>query len=153
MGRVRPASRSEMKGRAGPEKEVMNTKLYVGNLSARTTEEGLRFLFSKRGSISAIKIVIERSTGRSRAFAIVTMATAEGAEAALFGLHRHIWNGRHITVNAVSEGTVNEVSEGPHTEGISTPEPMPSRWSLAAQRTISPFFPIKTTRQDSEDGN
>src|SRR5213594_4522214 len=77
----------------------MNTKLYVGNLSARVTEEGLHFLFSQKGEITEIKLITERSTGRSRAFAIVTMATPEGAEAALLGLHRHIWNGRHITVN------------------------------------------------------
>lgn len=98
----------------------MKTKLYVGNLSSRVTEEGLHFLFSQKGKIAEIKLTTERTTGRSRAFALVTMATSEGATAALEGLHQHIWNGRHITVN---EARVEEV---------------------AAQQTISNFFPIKT---------
>jgi len=124
----------------------MNTKLYVGNLSARVTEESLHFLFSRKGPITEIKLVIERSTGRSRAFAIVTMATPEGAEAALVGLHRHIWNGRHITVNTVDDA--------PHEKEVSTePEPMRSRLSVAAQQTISPFFPIKTRHQNSHEAN
>jgi cold-inducible RNA-binding protein len=109
----------------------MNTKLHVGNLSARATEEGLRFLFSQKGEITDVKLITERSTGRSRAFAVVTMATAEGAEAALQSLHRHIWNGRYITVN---EARADE------------PEalPAPGRLAVAGRDAISPFFPIRT---------
>jgi len=99
----------------------MNTKLHVGNLSARVTEEGLHFLFSKKGAITEIKLVIERSAGRSRAFAIVTMAAPEGAEAALRDLHRHIWNGRHITVNTVNDA--------PHEKELS-PEPRANEKSI-----------------------
>ena len=124
----------------------MNTKLYVGNLSARVTEENLRFLFSQQGEISEIKVTVERTIGRSRAFAIVTMATPQGAEAALVGLHRHIWNGRHITVNTVTET--------PHEKEVSMePAAMRSRLSLIAQQTISPFFPIKTRHKDSHEAN
>jgi RNA recognition motif-containing protein len=122
---------------------MMNTKLYVGNLSARVTEEGLRFLFSRKGAITAIEVVIQRITGRSRAFAIVTMATPEGAEAARFGLHGQIWNGRHITVNTVKEPPDQE-------EVSAEAEPMRSRLSVAAQQTISPFFPIKGNTGSSQ---
>ncbi|SRR5258705_7470670 len=111
----------------------MKTNLFVGNLSARVTEAGLHFLFSRQGEISEIKITVERTTGRSRAFAIVTMATAEGAHAAVQRLHRHIWNGRHITVN--------EVGSQEHSRPDSPPSE--SRLSIDAPRMITPFFPIK----------
>ena len=107
-------------------------KLHVGNLSARATEEGLRFLFSQKGEITDVKLVTERSTGRSRASAFVTMATAEGATAALEGLHLHIWNGRHITVNEARE--VEPAVEG---------SPSAGRLAVAGEGTFSPFFPIK----------
>jgi RNA recognition motif-containing protein len=112
---------------------TMKTKLFVGNLSSRVTEAGLRFLFSKQGEISAIKVTVERTTGRSRAFAIVTMATAEGAQAAVQSLHRQIWNGRHITVNEV----------GPKEDSGLDSLPSESRLSIGPQQTITPFFPIK----------
>jgi len=111
----------------------MNRKLHVGNLSSRATEGGLRFLFSQKGEITDVKLITERSTGRSRAFAFVTMATAEGATAALEGLHRHIWNGRHITVNEARE-------RDPAVEG----SPVAGRLAVAGEEAISPFFPIKT---------
>jgi RNA recognition motif-containing protein len=109
---------------------MTNRKLFVGNLSARVTEDGLRFLFSKQGEISEIALTVERTAGRSRAFAVVTMATLEGAEAALQRLHRHIWNGRHITVNKAPTEEVASV-------------PIKQRLSISAQENISPFFPIK----------
>jgi len=105
----------------------MNTKLHVGNLSSRATEEGLRFLFTQKGEISGVELITERCTGRSRASAFITMATAEGATAALQGLHLHIWNGRHITVNEAREETL----------------PAASRLAIAGEGTISLFFPIK----------
>ena len=105
----------------------MNTKLHVGNLSSRATEEGLRFLFSQKGDITSVELITERTTGRSRAFAFITMATTEGAEAALQGLHRHVWNGRYITVNEAREGAL----------------PTVRRLAIAGEGTISPFFPIK----------
>jgi RNA recognition motif-containing protein len=88
-------------------KSAMKTKLHVGNLSSRATEKNLCFLFAQKGRVSDVQLTIERTTGRSRAFAIVTMATVEGAEAALLGLHRSIWNGRHITVHEMPPAELN----------------------------------------------
>jgi RNA recognition motif-containing protein len=64
------------------------------------------------GEISDIKLVVERSTGRSRAFALITMATPEGAEAALQSLHRHSLNGRYITVNIWPKEEDNSFPKG-----------------------------------------
>src|SRR5262245_66386007 len=77
----------------------MNTKLYVGNLSYNTTENDLQDLFSKHGPVTEANLVVDRMSGRPRGFAFVTMATKEGAEAAIKALNGADWNGRALTVN------------------------------------------------------
>ena len=78
--------------------EYMNTRLYVGNLSASVTEDMLQQLFSKYGAVSEVKWMTD-STGRFRGTAYVTMATAEAAKIALDALHSHGLGGRYITVH------------------------------------------------------
>lgn len=77
----------------------MNTKLYVGNLSAGITESMLLELFSRKGQVSEIKLMLDRVTGRSRGFAFVTMKTADDAKSALDSLHSFPLGDRYITVN------------------------------------------------------
>ena len=77
----------------------MNTRLYVGNLSAAVTEDSLQSLFSKHGAVTEVKLMMDRSTGRSRGFAFITMATPDAAQSALDALHSHSLGGRYITVN------------------------------------------------------
>jgi cold-inducible RNA-binding protein len=77
----------------------MNTKLYVGNLSANVTEKDLQDLFSQKGPVTEVKVMMDRNTGRSRGFAFVTMATEQVAQAALNTFHSHSLGGRYITVN------------------------------------------------------
>ncbi|HYG09663.1 MAG TPA: RNA-binding protein, partial [Pyrinomonadaceae bacterium] len=61
----------------------MGTKLYVGNLSFRTTSDELRDLFAQAGEVESASVIEDRETGRSRGFGFVEMATAEGAAAAI----------------------------------------------------------------------
>ncbi len=77
----------------------MNTKLFVGNLSFDTTELDLQDLFATAGPVTEVNIVTDRTTGRPRGFAFVTMATAEGAQAAITQLGGKNVNGRDLTVN------------------------------------------------------
>jgi RNA recognition motif-containing protein len=65
----------------------MNTKLYVGNLAATTTERDLQNLCSPHGNVAEVNLPLERESGQSRGFAIVTMATPEGAQAAILALN------------------------------------------------------------------
>src|ERR1035441_3567561 len=77
----------------------MNTKLFVGNLSLDVTENDLQDLFVAFGPVSEVNLMADRSTGRSRGFAFVTMATPEGAQAAIQGMAGKDVKGRALTVN------------------------------------------------------
>lgn len=77
----------------------MSTKLFVGNLSFNTTENDLQDLFTPHGPVSEVNLMMDRATGRPRGFAFVTMATQEGADAAIQSLHGKNVDGRDLTVN------------------------------------------------------
>lgn len=77
----------------------MNNKLFVGNLSFDVTENDLQDLFVTFGPVSEVNLMTDRSTGRSRGFAFVTMATPEGAQAAIQGAAGKDLKGRALTVN------------------------------------------------------
>ena len=55
----------------------MNYKLFVGNLCFDTTENGLRDAFAAHGTVTEAKLMMDRTTNRSRGFAFVTMSTAD----------------------------------------------------------------------------
>jgi RNA recognition motif-containing protein len=77
----------------------MSTKLYVGNLSYNVTENDLQDLFAKHGPVSEVNLMMDRLSGRPRGFAFVTMATPEGAQAAIAALNEQPLDGRNLTVN------------------------------------------------------
>ena len=74
-------------------------KIYVGNLSFQTTEDGIRQLFSPHGEIQEVSIVTDRETGRSRGFAFVTMPQDSQAQVAITALNGTELEGRALTVN------------------------------------------------------
>jgi RNA recognition motif-containing protein len=71
-------------------------KLYVGNLSFKTTEEEVRALFSTHGEVQTVNLITDRVTGRPRGFGFVEMENADAAIAALNGTD---FGGRSLTVN------------------------------------------------------
>ncbi len=77
----------------------MNTKLYVGNLTYDITDNDLQELFAPHGPVTEVKLVQDRETGKPRGFAFVTMATPEGAQAAVQALNGKDVKGRALTVN------------------------------------------------------
>ncbi len=77
----------------------MNTKLYVGNLSYDATENDIQDMFAACGPVQEVNLIIDRMTNRSRGFAFVTMATPEGAQAAIQQLGGKQIGGRDLTVN------------------------------------------------------
>jgi RNA recognition motif-containing protein len=77
----------------------MATKLYVGNLSFRTTGEDLREAFSAAGNVESATVIEDRDSGRSRGFGFVEMATPEEAAAAIEQFNGKEFGGRNLTVN------------------------------------------------------
>jgi len=77
----------------------MAKKLYVGNLSYNTTEDGLKTLFSQFGSVASSKIIFDRETGNSKGFGFIEMSSDEEANAAIAGTNSREFEGRQLRVN------------------------------------------------------
>jgi RNA recognition motif-containing protein len=75
------------------------TKLFVGNLSFRTTQDELFDIFTQYGAVDNVAIINDRETGQPRGFAFVEMANADEAEAAIAALNGTELGGRAINVN------------------------------------------------------
>jgi cold-inducible RNA-binding protein len=78
----------------------MSTKLFVGNLSFNTTENDLQDAFAAHGTVVEANLMMDRTTGRPRGFAFVTMSTPEEAQKATEALNGKSVDGRALTVNA-----------------------------------------------------
>ncbi len=76
-----------------------STKLYVGNLSFKTTSEELRAHFEQFGAVTDVYIAMDRETGRPRGFAFVTMGTGDEAKLAAEKTNGVDLGGRALTVN------------------------------------------------------
>ena len=74
-------------------------KLYVGNLSFKTTEQDLNALFSQYGTVKETNLIMDRETNRPRGFGFVTMGSAEEGQKAIDALHGQNHDGRDLTVN------------------------------------------------------
>jgi cold-inducible RNA-binding protein len=74
-------------------------KLFVGNLSFNTTENDLQDAFAAHGTVSEVNLMMDRSTGRSRGFAFVTMGSPEEAQTAIGAMNGKSIDGRALTVN------------------------------------------------------
>lgn len=81
----------------------MSKKLYVGNLPFSSTEEDLRQLFERHGSVDSVAVITDRETGRPRGFAFVEMSEASAASDAIRALDGSDLGGRDIKVNEAQE--------------------------------------------------
>jgi RNA recognition motif-containing protein len=77
----------------------MDAKLYVGNLSYDTTEDGLRTKFSEAGTVVSVEVIKDRDTGRTKGFAFITMSNQEEAENAIKMYNGKTLDNREIKVN------------------------------------------------------
>lgn len=77
---------------------MTSTKLHVGNLAFETAEIQLEDLFAEAGKVIEASLVQDRSTGQSRGFAFVTMATPAEAEEAIRRFNGADLNGRALNV-------------------------------------------------------
>ena len=73
--------------------------IFVGNLDFHATEESLRSLFERYGTVNSARIMTDRETGRSRGFAFVEMANESEADQAIAALNGYTLDGRALNVN------------------------------------------------------
>jgi len=77
----------------------MATKLYVGNLSYKTTEDSLRTMFAEFGEVTSATVITDRDSGRSKGFGFVEMETEQAATAAITALNGKMVDEREIRVD------------------------------------------------------
>ena len=81
----------------------MSTKLFVGNLDFKVTENDLQDAFAAYGTVLETNLITDRVTGRPRGFAFVTMNSPEEAQKAIDGLNGKDLGGRALNVNVARE--------------------------------------------------
>jgi RNA recognition motif-containing protein len=80
----------------------LGKKIYVGNLPFTATEDEVRGLFERHGSVTSVSLINDRETGRPRGFGFVEMDEA-GAEAAISSLDGKDFGGRSLRVNEAQD--------------------------------------------------
>jgi RNA recognition motif-containing protein len=78
---------------------MMAVKLYVGNLSYKSTEEELQRLFAQAGTVKSASIIKDRDTGRSKGFGFIEMETDSEAQQAINMFNGKQFQDRALTVN------------------------------------------------------
>lgn len=74
-------------------------RLFVGNISFQTVERDLQDHFSQAGVVTAVTLMLDKFTGKSRGFAFVEFGTPEEANRAVEMFHGKELQGRALTVN------------------------------------------------------
>lgn len=77
----------------------MEAKIYVGNLSYQTTEQGLRELFMQAGSVTSVALIKEPGTQRSKGFAFVEMGSQAEVQKAITMFNGYTLDERQLAVS------------------------------------------------------
>lgn len=77
---------------------MSESKIYVGNLSFKTTDDELAHLFAEHGAVVTASVVTDKDSGRSRGFGFVEMSSAQEAKSAIDALNGAMVEGRSLTV-------------------------------------------------------
>ena len=77
----------------------MTNRVYVGSLPYATTDAKVEEIFSQYGSVTSVRIIIDKLTGRSKGFGFVEMSSSSEAQAAIAALNGSQLDGRNLTVN------------------------------------------------------
>lgn len=77
----------------------MSTKLFVGSLPWSVNDDKLKSTFEAHGNVVSAKVVMDKTTGRSKGFGFVEMGSADEANKAIKALNDSELGGRNIVVN------------------------------------------------------
>ena len=78
---------------------MSQTRLFVGNLSYQTVENDLQDFFAAAGNVSAVNLMMDKFTGKSRGFAFVEFTSSDEANKAVEMFNGKELQGRALTVN------------------------------------------------------
>ncbi len=73
--------------------------IYVGNLNFKVVESDLESLFGEYGTVSSVKVITDKFSGRSKGFGFITMDDDEEAAKAMKELDGSLLQEREIVVN------------------------------------------------------
>lgn len=73
--------------------------IYVGNMPYSMTDAEVKELFGAHGTVDAVRIVMDRDSGRPKGFAFVEMSNAEEGKAAIEAINGTEVGGRALVVN------------------------------------------------------
>ncbi len=81
------------------DQQVVENKLYVGNLPWSINTEQLQEMFSEAGEVTDAIVLTDKYSGRSKGFGFVTFETPEEAEKGIELFHEKEVEGRNLVVN------------------------------------------------------
>ena len=73
--------------------------IYLGNIAWSMTEDDVEALFTEFGSVSSVKIITDKYSGRSKGFGFVEMDDDAAAQTAIDALNDSEQQGRNLRVN------------------------------------------------------
>ena len=73
--------------------------IYCGNIAYSTSEDDLRDLFGRHGEVTAVRVITDRDTGRSKGFGFVEMSDDDKGKEAIQALDGNDFMGRDLKVN------------------------------------------------------
>jgi len=90
-----------------------HSKIFVGNLPFKCSNEELEALFGRFGPLLGVSIRKDRKTNKPKGFAFVSFSTSDAAPEAIRVMHGYVFQGRALTVNlADRRGGKDEGEDG-----------------------------------------
>lgn len=87
-------------------------RVYLGNISYGMKEDKLNEICSAYGTVTSVKVITDRETGRSRGFAFVEMETPEQANALIEALNEKDMDGRKVIAAIAREKQERDNNRG-----------------------------------------
>ncbi len=78
---------------------MISMNIYLGNIAWSMTEDAVEALFAEFGTVSSVKIITDKYSGRSKGFGFVEMDDDAAAQKAIDALNDSEQDGRNLRVN------------------------------------------------------
>lgn len=106
-------------------KEEGTVSIYAGSLPYEAGQDEIRSAFEAFGTVSSVRIVIDKPTGKSKGYGFVEMPVKEEALAAIEGLNGREFSGKKLKVNEAKPTARRPRNRRPNrqtSEKVQTPE-------------------------------